>query len=65
MTHGSIMVSKYHLHVGGPGSIPTAATTITTATAAGDAEHVSLNHRLASLYQCLKLIPAKNRVGQH
>ena len=42
------MVSKYQLHMGSLGLIPTPATTITTATAGGDAEHVSLNYRLAS-----------------
>ena len=35
------MVIKCGLHMGGPGLIPTATTTITTA--GGDAEHVSLN----------------------
>ena len=42
MSHGSVVVSKHGLYVGGPGSIPTAITTRTAA--GGDAEHVSLNH---------------------
>ena len=42
MSHGSVVVSKYGLYVGSPGSIPTAITTMTAA--GGDAEHVSLNH---------------------
>ena len=36
-----VVASKHGLYAGGPGSIPTA---IATMTAAGDAEHVSLNH---------------------
>ena len=39
--YGSLMVSRHGLYVGSPGSIPTA---VTTRTAGGDAEHVSLNH---------------------
>ena len=39
---GGVVVSKHGLYVGGPGSIPTAITTMTAAS--GDAEHVSLNH---------------------
>ena len=42
VSHGSVVVSKHGLYVGGPGSIPTAITTMTAA--GGDAEHVSLNH---------------------
>ena len=57
VSHGSIMLSKYPLQVGGPGSIPTANTIITSVD--GDAEHVSLNHRLASPYQGVKLVLAK------
>ena len=38
----SVVVSKHGLYAGGPGSIPTAVTTMTAA--GGDAEHVSLNH---------------------
>ena len=53
------MVSKYHLHEGGTGSIPTA---ITTMTASGDDEHISLNHKLASPYQGVKLVQVKHRV---
>ena len=41
-SHDSVVVSKHGLYVGGLGSIPTAVTTMTEA--AGDAEHVSLNH---------------------
>ena len=44
---GSIMINKYCLPMDGFGLIPTATTTIT---ASGDAEHVSLIHRLASPY---------------
>ena len=65
MSHGSIMVSKYCLHAGGPGLIPTATTTTTITTASGDTEHVSLNHRLTSPYQDVKLVPAKHRIEQH
>ena len=57
MSHGSVVVSKYGLHAGGPGSIPTAVTTMTAA--GGDAEHVSLNHWLASPYQGVKFGLAK------
>ena len=39
---GNVVVSKYGLYVGGPGSVPTAVTTMTAA--GGDDEHVSLNH---------------------
>ena len=42
VSHGGVAVSKNGLYVGGPGSIPTAVTTMTPA--GGDAEHVSLNH---------------------
>ena len=42
VNHGSVVVSKHGLFVGGPGSIPTAVTTMTAA--GGDAEYVSLNH---------------------
>ena len=42
MSHGSVVISKHGLYVGGLGSIPTAVTTMTAA--GGDAEHVSLNH---------------------
>ena len=42
MSCGSVVVSKHGLYAGGPGSIPTAVTTMTAA--GGDAEHVSLNH---------------------
>ena len=38
-----------------------ATTTLTTATSGGDAEHVSLNHRLASPYQGVKVVPAMHR----
>ena len=51
------MVSKHGLHVGSPGSIPTAVTTRTAA--GGDAEHVSLDHLFAPPYQGVKLVPAK------
>ena len=40
--HSSVVVSKHGLYAGGPGSIPTAVTTMTAA--GGDAENVSLNH---------------------
>ena len=46
---GSVVVSKHGLYAGGPGSIPTAVATVTAA--GGDAEHVSLNHTLASPWQ--------------
>ena len=36
MSHGSVVVSKHGLNAGGPGSIPTAVTTMTAA--GGDAE---------------------------
>ena len=42
VNHGGVVVSKHGLYVGGPGSIPTAITTMTAAD--GDVEHVSLNH---------------------
>ena len=42
VSHGSVVVSNHSLYAGGPGSIPTAVTTMTAA--GGDAEHVSLNH---------------------
>ena len=42
MSCGSVLVSKHGLYASGPGSIPTAVTTMTSA--GGDAEHVSLNH---------------------
>ena len=51
------MVSKHGLYVGSLGTIPTAVTTMTAA--GGDAEHVSLNHWLASPYQGVKLRLAK------
>ena len=51
------MVSKHGLYVGGPGSILTAVTSMKAA--GGDAEHVSLNHWLASPYQGVKLGLAK------
>ena len=57
------MVSKYHLHVGGLGLIPPAATTVTSV--GGDAEHVCLNHRLASPYPGVKLVLAKNMEDRH
>ena len=57
MSHGSVVVSKHGLYVGSPGSIPTAVITMTAA--GGDAEHVSLNHRLAPPYQGVKLGLAK------
>ena len=57
MSHGSVVVSKHGLYVGGPGSIPTTVTTMTAT--GGDAEHVSLNHSLASPYQGVKLGVAK------
>ena len=60
--HSSIMVSRYHLHVGGLSLIPTAATTITSV--CGNAEHASLNHRPAPPYQGVKLVPVKQRVGK-
>ena len=59
VSHSSLVVSKHGLYVGGPGSIPTAATTRTAA--GGDAECVSLNHWLAPPYQVVKLVPAKCR----
>ena len=40
VSRGSVVVSKYGLYGGGPGSIPTAVTTMSAA--GGDAEHVSL-----------------------
>ena len=57
MSCGSVVVSKHGLYVGDLGSIPTAITTMTAA--GGDAEHVSLNHRLASPYKGVKLGLAK------
>ena len=42
VSHSSVVVSKHGLYAGGPGSTPTAVTTMTTA--GGDDEHVSLNH---------------------
>ena len=42
MSCGSVVAGKHGLYVGGPGSIPTAVTTMTAA--GGDTEHVSLNH---------------------
>ena len=42
MSHSSVVVSKHGLYAVGPGSIPTAVSTMTAA--GGDAEHVSLNH---------------------
>ena len=42
VSHGGLVVSKHGLYAGGPGSIPTAITTMTAA--GGDAEHVFLNH---------------------
>ena len=54
---GSVVVSKHGLYADGPGSIPTAITTMTAA--GGDAEHVSLNHWLAPPYQGVKLGLAK------
>ena len=41
VSHSSLVVSKHGLYVGSLGSIPTA---VTTRTAGGDAEHLSLNH---------------------
>ena len=57
VSRSSVVVSKHGLYVGGPGSIPTAVTTMTAA--GGDDEHVSLNHWLASPYQGVKLGLAK------
>ena len=57
VSHGSVVVSKHGLYMGGPGSIPTAVTIMTAA--GGDAEHVSLNHWLAPPYQGVKLGLAK------
>ena len=42
VSHGSVVVSKHGLYVGGPGSISTAI--ITMIAAGGDAKHVLLNH---------------------
>ena len=53
------MVSKYCLHPGGLDLIPNNATTVITATTSGNAEHVSLNHRLASPSKGVKLVTAK------
>ena len=61
----SKMVSKYCLHAGSPGLTLTTTTAITITPAGGDVEHVSLNHRPASPYQGVKLLPVKHRVGDH
>ena len=57
VSRGSVVVSKHGLYAGSPGSIPTAFTTMTGA--GGEAEYVSLNHRLVPPYQGVKLGLAK------
>ena len=58
LSRSGLVVRKHGLYVGGPGWIPTAITTRTAA--GGDAEHVSLNHWLASTIPRCKIGTGKN-----